>query len=152
MTPQTRLTIDLSVLKRNYLKLQAHVGASCAVAGVVKANAYGLGVENIVPALESVGCPIYFTATPHEALQVRELTQKPIAALNTLLEEETCRVFEEHNIMPVLNSIEDVQVWHNWCASRTVKPAALLQFDTGMRRVGLSYDNVKYLSEHPLLL
>jgi alanine racemase len=152
MNPQARLTIDLSVLKRNYMKLQAHVGAACAVAGVVKANAYGLGVENIMPALEEVGCPIYFTATPREALEVRALTDKHVAALNVIMEEETCKVFTDNNIMPVLNTIEDITIWHDWCVREGVMPPAFLQFDTGMRRVGLSYDDVKYLSEKTELL
>lgn len=152
MTPQSRLTIDLSTLKRNYLKLQSFVGTKCAVAGVVKANAYGLGVHHIVPALDAAGCPLYFTATPHEALEVRTITDKPIAALSTILEEETCRILHENNIMPVLNTIEDITIWHNWCAAHNVTPPAFLQFDTGMRRVGLSFNDVKYLSLHSDLL
>jgi alanine racemase len=152
MNPQAKLTIDLSALKRNYMALQAHVGAACAVAGVVKANAYGLGVENIIPALEDVNCPIYFTATPREALEVRALTNKHVAALNVILEEETCQAFFDNNIMPVLNTLEDINIWRDWCLKREVSPPVFIQLDTGMRRVGLSLSDVQYLSENSGIL
>ena len=57
-----RLTIDLAALKANYRQFAeraARDGAECAA--VVKADAYGLGVERVVPALWAAGCRTFLS-------------------------------------------------------------------------------------------
>ena len=64
------LEIDLNALRANWAKLNEVAGdAECA--GVVKADAYGLGLEEIAGALAREGCRTFFTATIHEAQRVR---------------------------------------------------------------------------------
>ncbi|MEI4850458.1 alanine racemase, partial [Klebsiella pneumoniae] len=54
-------TIDVSAIVANYKTLAQHVApAECSA--VVKANAYGLGADKIVPALYRAGCRIFFVA------------------------------------------------------------------------------------------
>ncbi|MDD3021641.1 MAG: alanine racemase, partial [Alphaproteobacteria bacterium] len=77
----SRLTIDTKALQANYRLLQNRVGASCLVAGVVKADGYGLGVDVVVPALEEAGCKFFYVAQLEEALVVRALTDHPVAVL-----------------------------------------------------------------------
>ena len=57
------LTIDLGALVANWRLLQARAGgAECAA--VVKADAYGLGIEPVVRALGTAGCRTFFVAAP----------------------------------------------------------------------------------------
>ena len=45
----TFLNINLKSLNRNYKIIRGKVHKKCHVAATVKANAYGLGVEKVVP-------------------------------------------------------------------------------------------------------
>ncbi len=56
------LTIDLGAVARNYRLLRDRLrGARCAA--VVKADAYGLGLARVTPALAGAGCRDFFVAT-----------------------------------------------------------------------------------------
>jgi alanine racemase len=66
------LTIDLAAVAENYRMLAARAApAECA--GVVKAEAYGLGVARVAPALWEAGCRSFFVATLDEGLPLRAL-------------------------------------------------------------------------------
>ena len=64
------LTVDLDAIVANWRKLEkTAVPAECA--GVVKANAYGCGAEQVARALANAGCKTFFVATLDEAKVVR---------------------------------------------------------------------------------
>src|SRR5947208_15179914 len=64
------LTVDLDAIVANWRKLEkTAVPAECA--GVVKANAYGCGAEQVARALSNAGCKTFFVATLDEARVVR---------------------------------------------------------------------------------
>src|SRR5450432_2384808 len=64
------LTVDLDAIVANWRKLEkTAVPAECA--GVVKADAYGCGVEQVARALAGAGCKTFFVATLDEARAAR---------------------------------------------------------------------------------
>jgi len=131
------LRIDLAAVAANYSIIKNKVGPDCVVAGVIKADAYGLGMAKIWTALENAGCPFYFVATPDEAFALRHLTQKPIAVFGGVFrgaEED----FVRHNIIPVLNTMDDMERWRDAARTREVSLPAILHFDTGMNRLGFT--------------
>ena len=65
-----KLTIDLGALADNWRIMRARAGgAECGA--VVKANAYGIGIEKAVPALAAAGCRTFFVAHLSEGIRVR---------------------------------------------------------------------------------
>lgn len=131
------LGIDLRALARNYEKLAAEV-APARAAAVVKADAYGLGTGRVAEKLYAHGCRHFFVAQFVEALRLRPLLAADAAVfvLNGLQpgNENACA---RENIVPVVNSLEQ---WHAWSGmakalGRTLP--AVLQFDTGMSRLGV---------------
>ncbi|WP_432349478.1 alanine racemase (plasmid) [Shinella yambaruensis] len=131
------LGIDLGALARNYEKLAAEV-APARAAAVVKADAYGLGAGRVAEKLYAHGCRHFFVAQFVEALRLRPLLAADAAVfvLNGLQpgNENACA---RDNIVPVVNSLEQ---WHAWSGmakalGRTLP--AVLQFDTGMSRLGV---------------
>jgi alanine racemase len=66
------LDIDLAAIVANWRQLcgRHHRGP---VAGVVKADAYGLGARHVAPALYAAGCRHFFVALLEEALLIRPL-------------------------------------------------------------------------------
>lgn len=131
------IEIDLSALTRNYQLLAAkHAHKRCAA--VVKANAYGLGVGEVAKALASAGCTEFFVATLEEAIELRKILTTDHRPLTTIYVFHGCRKneakdFVEHNLVPVLNSLEQVELWDK------TQPFAL-HIDTGMTRLGISVE------------
>src|SRR3981189_2567452 len=60
------LAIDLDAIIANWRKLEK-TGVPAECAGVVKANAYGCGAEQVARALSNAGCKTFFVATLGEA-------------------------------------------------------------------------------------
>jgi len=108
-----------------------------AVAGVVKADAYGLGAADIVPALAKAGCRHFFVANLAEALPLRDLApDADIAVFNGLCEADI-GLFVKHRILPVLNTLGEVALWAAAAREAGRRLPALLHVDTGMARLGL---------------
>src|SRR5712672_4674460 len=75
------LTVDLDAIVANWRKLEkTAVPAECAA--VIKADAYGCGVEPVARALAGAGCKTFFVATLDEARVVR--TAAPAATIYAL--------------------------------------------------------------------
>ncbi|KPH06587.1 alanine racemase (plasmid) [Rhizobium acidisoli] len=130
------LTIDLAALGRNYRKLVSML-APVRAGAVVKADAYGLGAERVARTLYGEGCRHFFVAQFVEAVRLRPTLahDAQIFVLNGLQpgNEIACA---ETGIVPVLNSLAQ---WRQWSATaRMLKRClpAVLQFDTGMSRLG----------------
>jgi alanine racemase len=137
------LTIDLAAIAANYRMLAAKVApAECA--GVVKADAYGLGVAKVAPALWQAGCRTFFVATLPEGLILRDLLPNAIVYVLDGLHGAYPAAFIAADLWPVLASLREVETW---LATADVKPAARagLHLDTGMARLGMPADELDAL-------
>ena len=145
------LTIDLGAVQANYRTLQSHL-AGAELAAVVKADAYGLGLGPVVRALTETGCETFFVATAAEAVQLRgSESDANIHVFNGPLPGEEA-AFLEHALVPVLNSLEQVQNWSAYCTGIGAPGLADIQIDTGMSRLGLEAGDVARLAGSPELL
>lgn len=146
------LTIDLGALRTNYRLIRDRV-APAAVAAVVKADAYGLDARRVAPVLYDAGARHFFVAHLSEALVLKPLlaADAQIFILNGLQPGGNVIAARE-GLVPVLNSLEQLHNWANVAASSGRKLPAVLQFDTGMSRLGLSDAETSQLLSRPALL
>ena len=146
------LTIDLAALRHNYSAVARHIAPTRAAA-VVKADAYGLGASRVAPAFYDAGCRDFFVAHLGEAIALKPFLQ-PDATLYVLngLQPGTEAACARDDILPVLNSLEQVENWAALAARQGRKLPALLQLDTGMSRLGLSTSEFDRLTANPALL
>lgn len=130
------LSIDLGAVVGNYRTLQQRfTGDQCAA--VLKANAYGLGADRVGPALAKAGCKVFFVALIDEGVRLRSsLPEAEIHILGGLLP-RTETVFSEHRLVPVLNSLGDIDRWASHARTANRKMPADIHLDTGMLRLGL---------------
>lgn len=132
------LTVDLDALRQNYSAL-AKVCAPARTAGVVKADAYGLGVAQVGPALASAGCNTFFVALPHEGIALRAaVPEAQIFVLNGLFGADTAPGYAEYELIPVLNSLAEVHIWETFCGTSGTRHPCAIHVDTGMNRLGLT--------------
>ena len=88
------LHIDLDALVSNWRTLRDHAGGA-ETAAVVKANAYGIGIEKAVPALSKAGCRTFFVAHLSEAIRARAVDPgAAIYVLNGLFTGTCCLLWQ----------------------------------------------------------
>lgn len=144
------LQIDLDALANNWRSLRAAAGGA-ETAAVVKANAYGIGVERAVPALARAGCETFFVAHIGEAIRARAAApDATIYVLNGLLPGSSETYFA-NRLRPVLGSLEDVAEWGGFCRAQSQRREAAIHVDTGMNRLGLSVGEGMGLKDDPHL-
>jgi alanine racemase len=132
------LTVDLGAIAANYRLLVARA-AGAVVAGVMKADAYGLGMDRVAPALVRAGCRVFFTAHLDEGVRLRGIV--PADCTIHVLHGPppgTAADFVAHRLIPVLNDPGQVREWSALCARLGRRLAAAVQVDSGMSRMGLA--------------
>jgi alanine racemase len=144
------LTIDLGAVAANWRVLRERAaGAECAA--VVKADAYGLGLEPVAQALARAGCRTFFVAHLSEGLRAREAgIEATIYVLNGLLP-GTAPAYAGLGLRPILGSQDEVAEWAAFCRASGARLPAALHVDTGMNRLGLRPDEAVALSRDALL-
>ncbi|CEJ12605.1 Alanine racemase, biosynthetic [bacterium YEK0313] len=141
-----RLTVDLGAIARNYRALAAMTrGAECAA--VVKADAYGTGIETTAPALAAAGARTFFVAHVSEARRLRAVV--PAATIYVLngLFAEALDIYARYDLRPVLGSREEIERFGAFCRTTGRRSPAAIHVDTGMNRLGLDMAEAALLAE-----
>jgi alanine racemase len=129
------LTIDLAAIVKNWRALAKRVvPADCSA--VIKADAYGCGIEQVAAALAKAGCTTFFVAHLAEARKVRAMA--PGAAIYVLnsFPPGGVAAFAEIDARPVIGSLAEFVEWDAYRTATSWKGHAALHFDTGINRLG----------------
>jgi len=135
------LTIDLAALVSNWHTLQAVSGTECGA--VVKADAYGLGLERVARALLEAGCKTFFTGHVFEGRALRAIAPDAIIYVLNGIRPGSEFIFADFQLRPVLGSVPQMEDWGQFCATSGKRAAdgsllkAALQLDTGVNQLGL---------------
>ena len=133
LPPSTlRLRLDSDALAANWRALDRLSGAAAAGAAV-KADAYGLGVDNVVPVLREAGAKEFFVAHWSEVPAVlRHAEPANLAVLHGPLRNEDVQFAHSTGVTPVINSLYQAKLWLDGGGGR-----CHLMVDTGINRLGL---------------
>ncbi len=133
----TYLEVNLPQLKQNLEAIRAHVHGA-KVMPMVKANAYGHGIEGVAPFIEPY-VDAFGVALVEEAIQLRQLgIRKPIlVAGGTLIEQ--LPLFFEHDLILTASSLDLLAASEQFAESTRQRLKVHLKIDTGMERVGVHY-------------
>src|SRR5215468_12673367 len=131
------LTIDLEAIVANWRKLEkTAVPAECAA--VIKANAYGCGIEPVAKALAGAGCKTFFVATLDEARAARAAVPRAtIYVLNGFFQ-NTGEAYARIDCRPVIGELNELAEWDVFCRRSGWSGGAAIHVDTGMNRLGLT--------------
>lgn len=130
--PTLRLRLDAEALAHNWRALDRLSGTASAGAAV-KAEAYGLGVDNAVPVLRTAGARDFFVAHWSEVPAVlRHVEPSSLAVLHGPLRAEDARFARATGVRPVINSLHQARLWTDAGGG----PCDLM-VDTGINRLGL---------------
>lgn len=132
-----RTRIDLDAIAHNVRVLKRAAGQAQLMC-VVKADAYGHGVERVVPVMEKAGADLFGVATIAEAKRLRELgTELPIMAWlwDAASPDAAVQVAEAlaDDIQLVASSLSHLRL----LADANIPATITLKVETGMHRNGI---------------
>ena len=109
------IKINLSNIKKNWLYLNKLSKKSTETSAVIKANAYGIGEEQIFKVLYKNGCRHFFLATLEEAITIRKINSKGNVYVLNGLENNKLDIFKKNKIIPILTSLEELKQFIKKC-------------------------------------
>ncbi|MDQ0562156.1 alanine racemase [Rhizobium mesoamericanum] len=139
-----RLTVDLTALTENWKDMARRSGKARAAA-VVKADAYGTGIEDAGEALFMAGARDFFVATVDEGVTLRPYAPDARIFVLSGIWPGTERRFFENDLVPVISSEEQLAFWMAVLAEYGDYPC-VLHVDTGFNRLGLSMNEALALA------
>lgn len=139
-----KVQLSSQALVENWETLDRLSGTANAGAAV-KADAYGLGAFAVVETLQDAGCKDFFVANWQEAAEIESLIADDvnISVLNGIREVDMDYAAVS-KAKPVLNSIEQAQLWRS-----TSKPCDVM-IETGMNRLGIEITDLDQLPSDDL--
>ncbi len=133
----TRALISTDAFLHNLRFVRSSIGRAPIIMAVVKANAYGHGLEIIAKASIESGEVGYFgVATEEEGVFLRQLTSLPIQVLTTALDDEI-ETFIANGLDFTLCDAHQLEMIAAAAARLGKKARVHLKVDTGMRRIGV---------------
>ncbi|MFN0125694.1 MAG: alanine racemase [Verrucomicrobiales bacterium] len=144
---RTWVEVSASALRHNVAVARERVGGAGGVMAVVKAGAYGLGVEAVVPPLAAGGVDAFAVATLDEARDVHRMAAgHPIYLLSTALPAERAAVVgADFRVIPAVSSAEEAREFSRLAVAAGRRVPIHFVLDTGMGRMGLVSDDSSYV-------
>jgi alanine racemase len=141
----TYLEVNLPRLRKNVEAIRSHV-VPARVMVMIKANAYGHGVDGVAPFIEPY-VDYFGVALPEEGIHLRELgvTKSILVAGGTLPEQ--VRFFADYDLTLTGSSIELLDAAEEISRSTGRRIKTHLKIDTGMERVGVREYEAEMLIE-----
>lgn len=132
MSRPARVHIDVAAFLHN-LSIAKSYSGNALVMPVVKANAYGHGIHNLVPALkqaEAIG-----VSCLEEALELRELgCQQPIMLMEGFFHADELELIAKHALQTVIHQPHQVEALQKTILAKPIY--VWLKINTGMNRIG----------------
>jgi len=129
--------VDLNALSGNLAWIRHRVGPGVRVMAVVKADAYGHGLQQVAALLMQSGADCFGVANLTEAHAIRAVGKGwPILMLGACLPHEIESAVRD-DVMPTVSSVEEARRFSR-AATRLGRTATLhVKVDTGMGRLGV---------------
>jgi alanine racemase len=154
MTSTSTIEISSSAFRQNISFIQNLLGSQVAFSSVVKGNAYGHGISEIVPIAEEAGISHFSVFGSDEARQVQEVANPSsrIMIMGYIAEEDLEWVIG-HDIEMFVSDLKRVEDVLKICRNCSKKAIIHIEVETGLNRLGLKETELKQLvvilKKHP---
>ena len=129
--------INLAAFERNLKGIQAAIPKKMRYLAVVKADAYGHGMPQIVSRLMQSGVDAFAVANVKEALDIRHMgTGWPILILSPVLPEEAIELIE-NDLTATISTSDEARWLSELSKANKSRLKVHLKVDTGMGRLGV---------------
>ena len=135
------LIVDSSKIVSNISQLKSLMSDEAKFMFIVKSNAYGHGLKEIVQKIES-NVDAFGVVRIEEAILVRSVTSKPILLMQGIYTDSEIHIARENNLQVVVHSMNQFKLIGN-----NNELGLWIKINTGMNRLGLSYEELKVAYE-----
>ena len=144
---KTLVEINLSALRYNLNFFKSRLNSGTSILAMVKASAYGNGIEKIGKVLASSGVSYFGVAYADEGIEIREFDQKtPILVMNA--EEDSFSDCIANNLEPAIYSFSQLDAFISELIVSGVSNYPIhIKVDTGMRRLGFETGDAAQIAE-----
>ena len=105
--PNSELVIDYELVRNNIQVIKSNLSANCKIMGVIKSNAYGHDLEIAAKALDDE-VDGYGVVRVEEALNIREISSKPILVMQGVYSSDAYDALKQNNIWSVIHSLSQL--------------------------------------------
>lgn len=131
--PTLRLTIDRHALAHNWRALD-QLSGSAEAGAAVKAQCYGLGIDQCLPTLRDAGAKQFYVAHWSEVAAVaKHVPASSISVLHGPVTTQDADYARQIGAVPVINSLHQARIWTEGGGG----PCDVM-IDTGINRLGLA--------------
>jgi len=139
--------INLAAFERNLKRIQAALPADVRYVSVVKADAYGHGMPQMVRRLMQSGVDYFAVANVNEAADIRHMGAGwPILVLSPLLPEEDALLID-YDLIATISTLAEAERLNAMAQARQTTIPVHLKIDTGMGRLGVWHQGARALLE-----
>ena len=135
----SHVDIHLGVFAENLRQIRAALPGGTSLVLVVKADAYGHGLQPMARQAAATGVDWFAVAYLREALAVREVAPQARIVILGAVEESDVPVLVEHRILPILVDEEHGHRLARAAHSAGIELEVHAKVDTGMGRFGLPW-------------
>lgn len=138
---RSKLNISYANLVHNLNLVKREIQPDCKIILMMKANAYGIGVTNMIPLLKQLPIDYIAVAIVDEGRQIRDLLpQIPIMVMNTSPNEyELCA---EYQLEPSVHSHYQLEALREFNQLSDTPIHYHIKVDTGMHRLGFEPEEI----------
>ena len=144
---RVKLSINLRRLSENVQDMRNNT--ECEIISMIKANAYGHGINEIHHFLhQNCGVNEFGLASIEEAIELRKTSKNYSSKLIVFSDISFSRnnSFQDYvnfKVIPVISSLEDLEYFLE--NNKSCNIPLFIKINTGMNRLGISYDNLSAL-------
>ncbi len=146
-TRPTWAEVSLKQLAENYRIVRRHLPERVRILSVVKADAYGHGLEEVSEALADAGTDWFGVTSADEGVELRVSGIKHPILLLTGFWKGELEALTEHNLTPAIYADDQLAALEQWGKQRGRRMRFHLKVNTGMGRLGLHWQDVPRFRE-----
>ena len=145
-THSAELIVDSSKIISNISRLRSLITGDSKFMFIVKSNAYGHSLKEIVKNLESF-VDAFGVVRMDEAIRVREISKKPILLMQGIYKDHEITTASKNNIQIVIHNMNQFEL----IKKNKTELGLWIKVNTGMNRLGLSMKELKYIYEKDII-
>lgn len=146
---RTWLDIDKDALRFNYGEIENKLTAGAQIMAVVKADAYGHGVEHIVGELVEFGCRWFAVSNLEEAMQVKSVSPDSNVLILGYTPPEYAVSLAVNGISQAVFNADYAAALSQEAEANGVQVRIHIKADTGMSRLGFTYHDSEANGDAP---
>lgn len=145
--PWNILTIDLDAIASNYHFIRSTIPDGSTIYAVLKADAYGHGIQEVGACLADQGCNHFAVESPQEGIQLRQAGIAGEILIMNPIPEWMAELVVSHDLSPSIIHPSIIDPLNETAKNHNVICRVHLNLNVGLHRMGIAPSKIKKIVE-----